>query len=87
MVIHYYDEQQERVTVMTTFADWFDRIIEMGMGEDVLRHNKNLYLPAGPRLSSVDVQVISGILQIEEWDKLIVPRRTSIPDTNDIPVF
>ena len=72
---------------MTTFADWFDRIIEMGMGEDVLRHNKNLYLPAGPSLSSVDVQVISGILQIEEWDKLIVPRRTSIPDTNDISAF
>ena len=72
---------------MTTFADWFDRIIEMGMGEDVLRHDTNLYLQAGPRLSSVDVQVISGILQIEEWDKLIVPRRTSIPDTNDIPVF
>ena len=77
MVIHYYDEQQERVTVMTTFADWFDRIIEMGMGEDVLRHDTNLYLPAGPRLSSVDVQVISGILQIAGWEEIYF--RTYVP--------
>lgn len=33
------------------------------------------------------IDILSKLLLRAGWDKLIVPRRTIIPDTNDIPAF